>query len=364
MQIDFHHGTVYVIARYAGFGHREAAVVAYCSQYVDDATNSGIIHFTNGAMYQRTSSAHKTLDYRNFRKLANRHVWIPFHFLPGNGGQRAGENPDGTFIDKLICRPDSPVTHDMLRECIRQRDNLHGLHRLGIAMHVYADTWSHQGFAGVSHQVNNIAALDRQGRPDPELQGRLKRFFGNIFNDATSSFVGGTLPLGHGAALSHPDRPYLKWSYRDHQGQLVKRDNPAQFSAAAHAMCKAMQRFRIGDADARTPGLPNEARDKINHLLQTLTAPDGDSRHRQWLARIKEGYFDFPPVTLDYRPKGVKSWKYEALQTRKAKDRQKDRFPYHPSFLGSDWKIFHDALLAHRYSVIRKILPRYGICAA
>jgi hypothetical protein len=45
----------------------------------------------------------------------------------------------------------------------------------------------------------------------------------------------------------------------------------------------------------------------------------------------------------------MKSWKYQALQTRKAKDRPKDRFPYHTSYLGSDWKIFHDALLAPRY---------------
>jgi hypothetical protein len=60
----------------------------------------------------------------------------------------------------------------------------------------------------------------------------------------------------------------------------------------------------------------------------------------------------------------MKSSKYQALQTRKAKDRPKDRFPYHTSYLGSDWKIFHDALLAPRYQVIRKILPYYGICAA
>ena len=80
MQIDFHHGVTYVVARSAGLGHREAETVAYCSQYVDDATNSGVVHFDNGAMYSRISSAHKALDYRNFDKLANHHVWIPFHF--------------------------------------------------------------------------------------------------------------------------------------------------------------------------------------------------------------------------------------------------------------------------------------------
>ena len=91
MQIDFHHTATYVAARAAGFGHREAETVAYCAQYVDDAVNSGTIQFLNGAMYSRISSAHKMLDYRNFEKLANHHVWLPFHFLPGNGGRRAGD---------------------------------------------------------------------------------------------------------------------------------------------------------------------------------------------------------------------------------------------------------------------------------
>jgi len=37
-------------------------------------------------IYPRTASAHKMLDYRNMRDLANHRVWLPFHFLPGNGG--------------------------------------------------------------------------------------------------------------------------------------------------------------------------------------------------------------------------------------------------------------------------------------
>jgi nucleoside 2-deoxyribosyltransferase len=72
MQIDFHHAVTYVVARLAGFGHREAEVVAYCAQYVDDATNTGEIIFENGAMYSRICSAHKMLDYRNFDELASR----------------------------------------------------------------------------------------------------------------------------------------------------------------------------------------------------------------------------------------------------------------------------------------------------
>ena len=51
MQIDFHHGVTYLLSRIAGFTAEEANIIAYSSAYVDDATNSGLIKFDNGAMY-------------------------------------------------------------------------------------------------------------------------------------------------------------------------------------------------------------------------------------------------------------------------------------------------------------------------
>ena len=70
MQIDFHHATTYVIARDAGFNHHDADIIAYASQYVDDATCSGAVYFDNGAAYNRINSAHKMIDIRNAEELA------------------------------------------------------------------------------------------------------------------------------------------------------------------------------------------------------------------------------------------------------------------------------------------------------
>ena len=364
MQIDFHHAVTYVTARLAGFGHHEAEILAYCAQYVDDATNDGILRFENGAMYQRVATAHKSLDYRHFDKLGNRHIWLSFHFLPGNGGKAAGENPEGSFIDKIVCRPDSPLAGDMVRACIQDRNTQYGLHRLGVTLHVYADTWAHQGFAGVVHSVNRIQAIDDNDQPDPDWASRMADFFGDQFDRAASTFASGILPLGHGAALSYPDRPWLKWRYRNHREQVVDRDNPKDFLAAADAWCRVMQRFRVGNPDAEVPGLPETERQRIGELLQEIQDEDGEARHRQWLAHIQRGEFGFPPVRLEYRAKGLGSWKHQALGTRRSRDRSKDRFPYTPSFLSSDWKLFHDAVQAHRFTVLHDILPNYGICAA
>lgn len=354
MQIDFHHGVTYITARIAGFTHNAAQLIGYSAQYVDDATNSGLIRFDNGAFFSRISSAHKMLDYRNFRELANNRVWIPFHFLPGNGGLAAGQDPPGSFIDKLICRPNSPVAQAMVKDCILNRHPAYGLYRLGITMHVYADTWAHQGFAGVNHRVNEARNLaDGEGKPDTKLANRLKGYF-----------ISEALPLGHGAVLSNPDRPFLRWQYTNGRGEKIARNNPQDFLTAADCMCQAMQRYLAGNPDADAPGLPAADRAIIAHMLETITDTDGHRRHQQWLEAIAQGRFSFGPTQIGYIPKGRDSWKYRALGTEAAVDRQDTVFPYHPQFLQSDWKRFHDALKAHHFYVIHDLLPRYGICVA
>jgi hypothetical protein len=32
-----------------------------------------------------------------------------------------------------------------------------------------------------------------------------------------------------------------------------------------------------------------------------------------------------------------------------------------PEFFSSHWKLFHDALLAHRFYVLNELLPAYGV---
>ncbi len=354
MQIDFHHGVTYVAARLAGFEHEAASLIAYCAQYVDDATNAGLIRFDNGALFSRISSAHKMLDYRNFQELAIHRVWIPFHFLPGNGGLPVGEDPQGKFIDKLICRPNSDVAQQMVRECIERRDAPYGLYRLGITMHVYVDTWAHQGFAGVNHRVNEAKNLvDAHGQPDRKLTDRL-----------TGYFVSEALPLGHGAVLSHPDKPFLRWGYTNGRGEKIARNNPKDFLEAADSMCKAMQRYLKGDPDAIVPGLPEPDKSLIALMLEGITDDSGSVRHQKWLDAIAWGKFSFGKANVTYIPKGKDSWKFLALGTEDSVERGNEVFPYHASFLASGWKLFHDALQAHHFYIIHDLLPKYGICAA
>ena len=357
MQIDGHHAMTYVAARCAGYTHQDSEIIAYCAQYVDDATNDGCIEFDVGAMYSRTASAHKMLDYRNLEELANHKVWVPFHFLPGNAGKPAESDHEGdSFVRKLVCYPNSFVARDMLKACYESAGKPYFLHRIGICMHVFADTWAHQGFAGVNHAINEVEELEsNEPEEDQSLFGKLANFF-----------LSEAFPLGHGAALSHPDKPYLKWRYKNGLGEIIDRDNPAIFLEAVDYMCRALRAFKNNDRDLdleNVSGLRDTDSAEVRRLILSCRG-DGDTRHEQWLEAIAEGRFSFGPADLGYIPKGVGSWKHVAIGQEKEKDEKDEVFEYRPEFLISNWKCFHDALQAVRFSIVKDVLPQYGICAA
>ncbi len=354
MQIDFHHATTYVVARDAGFNHHDADIIAYASQYVDDATSCGTVYFDNRAVYNRISSAHKMLDHRNTDELANHCVWMPFHFLPGNGGLPAGQSPSSSFIDKIVCTPDSPIAQEMVRDAILEKGRAYGLERLGVTLHVYADTWAHQGFAGVLHNVNEVEhaiETDNCG----VFSGGLASILWNILDDTVP-------PLGHARAQVFPDMPFLNWQYTDGRGQLKKRDNPADFLAACEQMCKVMRRYQLGDPDASVQGLSDATREQIKNLFATTLFEEGEKRHQVWLAAIRSGDFTVcgQADINDYFSRGNDSWKADALGT----SFDVPVYTYKDDFLNSHWKLFHDAVQAHRFNVVYNILPKYGICAA
>lgn len=393
MQIDGHHTATYAAARIAGFSFEDAQKIAYAAQYVDDATNAGIIQFNNSdQMYSRIASAHKMVDYNNFVDVENHLAWIPFHFLPGNGSLPAGESPKGSELEKLVCKPDSHVARDMLRQAVLDRDKPRGLHRLGIAMHVYADTFAHQGFVGSLHLANQATmvtsgnpALDARIRAETRKElfqsvGSNLRSFVQVLGKAVglmvregkwpadflSSFMVKS-PVGHAAVDVYPDQPYLQWCYLDHQGESVVRDNPTTFVNAIDMMVRAMRAWRAGDLSMQLesqPGLEGADRLVIQQLFRETTDIDGEKRRQAWLGTMARGEFSFGAEVPQYTGKGPGSWKELALGTDKSKDTGYERFDYAKGFLASDWKLFHDALQVHRSSVVHEILPRYGICAA
>ncbi|MGE5477198.1 MAG: DUF6765 family protein [Bacteroidales bacterium] len=339
MQIDFHHAVTYVVARFAGFSHAKAETIAYAAQYVDDSTETGYVRFDNEMRFYRQATSHPVYDPDNMDDDTDAESWLPFHFLPGNGGLDAGKTPPGPYIRKLVCRPGSPVAQAMAECALADRDSPWGLHRLGIVAHVFADTWAHQGFVGLNDDINSAAAFeDANGNSIPVVPLPLP-------------------PVGHGQARHFPDQPWLVWSYQDADGKRVTRDNPADFLTAADELCKLFQRWQQKTA----AGLSPSQKQAISECFASFTDEDEKIRHRSWLKAIAAGKFAFGSEELEY---DAERWKNEALgnkYTRGLLNLAKQGYPYAEGFVSSDWKLFHDAARCQRHDVFVRVLPAFHI---
>jgi hypothetical protein len=350
MQIDFHHAVTYIVARLAGFSHPDGCTIAYAAQYVDDATNKGTIYFDNGTSYTRIASAHTVFDVdHNCKNKEDYQVWVPFHFLPGNGGASVEQSGAPPVIQRLICTPDSPLANDMWLACRNTKETANSFHRLGITAHVYLDTFAHQLFAGVRHDVNLVFDLKHI---EPTCDEILEEFKGSVAD---------ALKLGHGAALTDPDLPFLKWNYKNSYRQEQDRDNPAIFSLAAARLFAQFQ-YYLGVTNQKS--MLAQDLNAINDTIKQNVSTDAGARHQRWLALVKAGVFSFGPLSdqetdeLGYAADGPGSWKYAALGTS---DEPKSPVPYDQNFDSSNWKRFHDALKDHQHEVLNQILPRYGL---
>lgn len=377
MQKDFHFGVTYTVARLAGFEERDAHRIAYSAQFVDDAVHEGILTFKNRASYAFIASAHKMLDYRNFKELANKYVWIPFHFLPGNRIIEEYEGKSSNFEQRLVCRPNSEVAQAMVDNCIKNNDKSFALHLLGVTMHVYADTWAHQGFCGVTSHLNTVGDIyDFEGVRDDQMHEHIKEFYSTgsylpwwlsflktlkvhkLIDIIKSKFVNGINPIGHGSVLSYPDLPFKKWQYKNWNGDLISRDNPDDFYQAVIHMFQVMKRFR-GEED-NSEAIKSDF-DLIKSILKNNNSENDEIRLTHWLQLLNSGQFSFGQDSVEYKRHGVGSWMFEGLGFLNDEEFSFDELDYPHGFMAKDWKLLHDALAFHRFSVLNVILPKFGI---
>lgn len=351
-----YHGT-YAMAIAAGLSSEVAKIIATSSALCDDAVARTPIEFPDGACFVAEPTAHHALDQDNINKEHQREIWIPFHFLPGNEGQ--------TYEERLICRMDSAISQEMLRHHIGERDESYYLYLIGIAAHVYADTFSHFGFSGISSEYNSV---DTQSIEFHELnetmtnyiRGKAETFFQkylspnveNLEAAAAQAFSGS---LGHAGVATHPDRPYLSWSFQHmHSGALAeKRDNRVNFLIA----CRSLHRFfhDVGTRIAPTSQNLGIAFDGIVAAVNDVLGLQGtmEERIQAWKTaamegRIAAGTYEIP----DYDPE---RWGADITLLRTLDDSR--QAPAKPIFK------FHQAAAAHKHYVLNRLLPSHGLIA-
>ncbi|GAC1610511.1 MAG: hypothetical protein NVS3B3_19540 [Aquirhabdus sp.] len=332
----------------------QAQIVAHSCQYVDDATTPGVLEFSDGETFDRFASAHKLFDYRNVLDLQNRVVWAPFHFLPGGQGN--------SLEEKSICQPDSPVAKAMARRAIDGRSANNSLHRLGVTLHVYVDTWAHQGFSGTVSKHNTVTFLEGDDHDHNTWLGKLKAYLVDAGENAESLTLDTISRLGHGAALHFPDMPWAKWKYTNGYNQKIERNNLPDFIQAADMSCKIVQGFLNGnDQYENEPGLRADSRQALHNLLASNQDHNEENRLDVLTAGIAKG--SVPGIKEDipkYIAKGEGSWKHAAtgiIETDDGGAKPK----WSQKFEDSDYRKFHDAIKQHRFVVTQEILPDHHV---
>ena len=255
MQKDMHYGAVLFVALSAGLRDEVAHKIAIASQLTDDFADSSI------PFHVRT--AHHTTSISNLDTDAHVNVWIPFHFLPGGEGD--------SIEDRLICRKNSLASQAMMQgyknyvlENLSSHKSLSfAPYLIGIAMHVWGDTFSHYGFSGTTSQKNRVKRMrvnlpqyddgdDRYSKEfekyKKETKGQdarydLTKFHKRYRKEAGADtwwkrkwrrFKGESVEkisgaLGHGAALTYPDIHWLRFTIVYDDGRAEYRDNPVDF---------------------------------------------------------------------------------------------------------------------------------------
>ncbi len=294
MQIDMHFYSVYALARAAGMNDAIARKIAYASQFVDDAIDDDYIILGDDRAIVPTMTSHKPIDYQNALAGDQWKVWIPFHFLPGYKGTK--------FIDRLVCAKNSAPAQKMLNYTLDRTNAQFWPHLIGIAAHVYADTFSHYGFIGISHENNKVD--EKTIRISAEHSSGITSYLKAKYEEFKTRFIGGfaeVIPVGHGAVGTYPDRPYLTWEYtyevrKEGSGRKkVKRDNPRDFLEASRYIHGYLKRFvqldpNHGDTDS------GKNWTKIRPAVQSILKTEGpkDKRIEKWVEHLEKGTFCTP----------------------------------------------------------------------
>jgi hypothetical protein len=169
--------------------------------------------------------------------------------------------------------------------------------------------------------------------------------------------------MGHGSALHFPDHPFRFWKYTNGHGERITRDNPRDFLEAANELCKFLQCYRSNlevDVDQGS-GFPPQELQKIEQLIREFQDNDGLIRCERWLKKIAEGFFSFGSADVKYAPSGRDSWKFAALGVEEEKIGSFDVLKMQPGFASSNWKLFHEAAMAHQNEVLRHVLPEFEL---
>jgi len=365
MQIDMHYYGTYAMARSAGLKKEVCKTIATAAQFVDDNADKESVEFRDGARLDAEATAHHTMHLKNLSREDQRQIWVPFHFLPGNEGS--------SYTQRLVCKKDSEIAQEMIAFSLPLLNQPFALPLLGITAHVYADTFAHYGFSGVSSRTNKIVndSIAFQSTLNPKIEKyiteKAKKFVddypkeGGLIHNIKSWFaeeVSGA--LGHGAVMTYPDRPYLVWDFvyeNNAEGARCPiRNNPEtylEFCVKIHEVFQKVAKEHPDFADKSAFMDFSKIESTLKEIIN-LQAPK-QGRIDAWKKAARHGIlFGTGQEKIPDYDENV--WLNNRNNLKRAKDsRVTPGFPVYR---------FYQATAVHRINILRHILPARELIVA
>ncbi len=255
MNPDFHYYATYCAAILAGYSHEESQDIAHSDQFVDLCSATFLTIIKAPLSAATTQLQLELMDARTdivgLQDITR--IWSSFHFLPRDLSAEPKKPSSKKYRNKyrLICGPNGELVKSTV-ELAKGK----GMQAVGVAMHVLADTWAHQYFAGTpSLVINNTNHYFYECFPDGSEKKIRFRHSVSAPDDLENSIYTASLyvssensimNLGHGRAGHLPDYGFIRYKYLpawDDYEEVVK-DNPSDYKHAFCQMITAMKYLR------------------------------------------------------------------------------------------------------------------------
>ena len=333
MDIAFHYFAVKTLAVLAGFSDDDAQVIAQNSQMVDDFDFTAYWNCTNVPDYIKNSQVYDLcvsggyfnpaqtgflcdglLGYLDYLNLIiprfQQYTCAPFHFIPPERSM-IGEKEyrvapailgDGSIISQLLEQAKNEY-RAAADETVRHQK----LMKLGVLLHIFADTVAHQIFSGYNANVNLVELVNVTNNITGEDETAVYTSYIQKFLKTLKRWASWITPaIGHMMIEHVPDLTHLSFTMEytgdDEQKHYYTRSNTAEFIQMAKQildfLCDCLGSPRFEEERWQ------DTREKLRTAFRTDISKDKDQR--QTVKHLKSVWTELRICTYDYDGEALK----------------------------------------------------------
>ncbi len=264
-----------------------------------------------------------------------------FHFVPGGKGD--------SFVQKMRCEENSEIIRGILNDALECNDVI----RLGIAMHAYADTFSHQGFSGLLSRINDISKLKPKFNGASKIESILLRVkhYSSRAKYKVMKYADRFVPAyGHAQAVDFPDLPYLTWKYSfDMSDYSVEKwtdkevDNTYRFRRAFENITDYLSKYLEKNPEHKDESYSYPRTEEL--YIKLLSNESEGARIKHWKCfMVDNGMFPNKHPALRYDKNRWLKSAFSDFSKRSFDKRKVENVGLAPDFESKEWYSFYNSV--------------------